>query len=796
MEKEKEYFKEHYRKLKKKTKNFIRPKKRKYIELKKRIKNPIISLKYYRELKKKINLNSIIISSILIIISYYLFKDAILSIINTIVHNFNNKYALQLNYELFIKIPNIFYLILLFYFIVFCKKHITSKNINIIDKAIIYSIIFSLVSLLVVKIKNEVFLIFISFLFILIIRFIFYTINNKEKNINNIRTLGDIYNGDYCLIGLVHMIIKDSDKIREDLFERNQIIDNLCYSIITSIDSIDCFTIGVVGNWGSGKSTILELTKKAMRKKFLIDYDLVIIDDFDPWAIKSQDSLILAMYNTIMENLGKNIGYFKRKKVQNALINISTSVPYIGKGIGNYFENRIDDYSEYKEIKNELEEKLKKSNKHFVFIIDNLDRINSDNIIFLLTLIETLFKLPRITYIVAYDKDRLKDIFNKKTDKIDPQYIEKIINKEIKVPEISNLEKQRIFYDCLKNLMVYDSDYKCNSSISNQKIEEINNDILTKVALKFNNTRDFIRFLNFIIYDILFTLLNRLDFLIIKLIEFLDYQLYNKISKNKNFITSKVENINYCTEKEIAFFKEIKESEFFDLLQLLSLKSTNFYNLVKDSPEEKNPICDINSEILRDSICNNDSFEDYFSSNIFTKEYKELIQYFKLANNVEYNIISEFFNKNNKYLEYYYLNSLWKYLLNIISKKDSSTEYFRMGLFCYFINKSKTYLYCNNENKSSISSMIDQIFRLIFGLIKEFPYWEHELFSKKEVFSSKEIKQFLEKLEYSYDSEIYRQTMQNIENMLKLEETIYNKELTDAIKIALKEIENDKNNIK
>lgn len=344
--------------------------------------------------------------------------------------------------------------------------------------------------------------------------------------------------------------------------------------------------------------------------------------------------------------------------------------------------------------------------------------------------------------------------------------------------------------------MVYDSDYKCNSSISNQKIEDINNDILTKVALKFNNTRDFIRFLNFIIYDILFTPLNRLDFLIIKLIEFLDYQLYNKISKNKNFITSKVENINYCTEKEIAFFKEIKESEFFDLLQLLSLKSTNFYNLVKDSPEEKNPICDINSEILRDSICNNDSFEDYFSSNIFTKEYKELIQYFKLANNVEYNIISEFFNKNNKYLEYYYLNSLWKYLLNIISKKDSSTEYFRMGLFCYFINKSKTYLYCNNENKSSISSMMDQIFRLIFGLIKEFPYWEHELFSKKEVFSSKEIKQFLEKLEYSYDSEIYRQTMQNIENMLKLEETIYNKELTDAIKIALKEIENDKNNIK
>ena len=415
MEKEKKYFKEYYRKLKNKTKNFIRPKKRKYIELRKRFTNSINSLKYCRELKKKINFNFIVILSVSIIIFYYLFKDAIISIINNIVSNFNNKYSLQLNFELFNKIPNIFYIILIFYFIIFCKNHITSKNINIIDKIIVYAIIFSLASSSVIKAKNEVFLIFILFLFLLIFRFIFYTINNKEKNVNNIKTLVDIYNGDYSLICLIDMIIKDSDKIREDLFERNQIIDNLCYSIITSIDSLDCFTIGVVGNWGSGKSTILELTKKAMRKKFLIDYDLVIIDDFDPWAIKSQDSLILAMYNTIMENLGKNIGYFKRKKVQNALINISTSVPYIGKGIGNYFENRIDDYSEYREIKNELEEKLKKSNKHFVFIIDNLDRINSDNIIFLLTLIETLFKLPRITYIVAYDKDRLKDIFNKKT---------------------------------------------------------------------------------------------------------------------------------------------------------------------------------------------------------------------------------------------------------------------------------------------------------------------------------------------------------------------------------------------
>ena len=73
----------------------------------------------------------------------------------------------------------------------------------------------------------------------------------------------------------------------------------------------DCFTIGVIGEWGSGKSTIINFAKQELKDT----KDLIIIDDFDPWTINSEDALILAMYNTIIENLGENISYFKRKKV-------------------------------------------------------------------------------------------------------------------------------------------------------------------------------------------------------------------------------------------------------------------------------------------------------------------------------------------------------------------------------------------------------------------------------------------------------------------------------------------------
>jgi len=175
-------------------------------------------------------------------------------------------------------------------------------------------------------------------------------------------TLNQLLSASFEIKDISKIIIKDGDNDIPDIFKINQTKKEL----ISDINNYS--SIGIVGEWGTGKSTLINTTIKELDKS-----DYIIIKDFDSWAIKSQDALILAMYNTIIENLEKNINYFKRKKVQNALINITTNIPYIGKGIGNYFENRIDEYTEYKEIKADLEEKLEKFDKRLIFIIDNLD---------------------------------------------------------------------------------------------------------------------------------------------------------------------------------------------------------------------------------------------------------------------------------------------------------------------------------------------------------------------------------------------------------------------------------------
>lgn len=355
-------------------------------------------------------------------------------------------------------------------------------------------------------------------------------------------TLNQLLSASFEIKDISKIIIKDGDNDIPDIFKINQTKKEL----ISDINNYS--SIGIVGEWGTGKSTLINTTIKELDKS-----DYIIIKDFDSWAIKSQDALILAMYNTIIENLGENIGYFKRKKVHSALINITTNIPYIGKGIVNYFENRIDEYTEYKEIKADLEEKLEKFDKRLIFIIDNLDRMNSNNVLFLLTLIETLFKLPKITYILAYDKNRLNDIF--KDNQLDLRYLEKIINKEIFMPILD----RDTLEECIENLInIY------NYDLQNPKVVKL-------ICKRFTNIRQFIHFCNYLTKkpDFLNVFIKQKiesDYFIIQAIKYLDYNTYLNIYNDRESLVD----IKHRTETISNKYKDYE-----DLMYLLFSESEN-----------------------------------------------------------------------------------------------------------------------------------------------------------------------------------------------------------------------------
>lgn len=656
--------------------------------------------KYFKELRKKVDIYFVIILSMLSSLSIYILYEgkilnqeniyvlmAVLTIsfivyIFSIKENFKSKNINELDKAIFFS--NIFLITSLFMFIIIksinnkdllliynLTKRLIQGSISISFAVIITSVIFALIVLSLILISTR--------------SYLYKKVKSPKENYKKVCTLWDIYTGNFNDKDLKNLKIEDSDKIEHDLFGRTPIVANLYDSITNFKEHSDCFTIGVVGEWGSGKSSIIELTKnKILSEKFKNNF--IIIDDFDPWAIKSQDALILAMYNTIMENLGENISYFRRKKIESALINITTNIPYIGKGIGSFFENRIDDYTEYKEIKADLEEKLEKFDKRLIFIIDNLDRMNSENVLFLLTLIGTLFKLPNITYIVAYDKYRLKTIF--RTDKIDSKYIEKIINQEILIPKIHPSNKQYIFYTCLKNCIKTNIEFL--SIIDKKILEEFDNCILRKITSKFNNIRDFIRFLNFINYDMntTFSFEYENTFLILKTIQFLDNKLYIQLFKIKKLITHESnQNLN---EEKHKIYQELERSNLFDLLELIPFKNSTYDNL-----NDSDPYLVKNVEEFLDNwlnFCNSIYFDNLFSTTVYNFveiEIKELFSKMPFT----YNTIIDIFNKNKIYLDSFFIFFLGLNLWGV-DNLNYDLSCLKIYTLVFFIDKIK-----NNELK-------------------------------------------------------------------------------------------------
>lgn len=170
--------------------------------------------------------------------------------------------------------------------------------------------------------------------------------------------------------------------------------------------------------------------------------------------------------------------------------------------------------------------------KKIVLVIDNIDRAEADNILFLFKLIGAVFDLPNILYILSYDDKRIKAVFEDEK-KINPKYIEKIVQQEIAIPDIQKEWLETICDECIKNLLQC---YGVTEDWLNQYtriIQVISTSITSLRQLKrlFNTA-----FVTTFYYD---NILFKPHLLAIETIRFLEPELYETIKSNPQFFISR-----------------------------------------------------------------------------------------------------------------------------------------------------------------------------------------------------------------------------------------------------------------
>lgn len=511
-------------------------------------------------------------------------------------------------------------------------------------------------------------------------------LHNYESKKGNLIDLKDLFENRFERINGKPILLFEKD-VDYDLLDRDRVVNQL-YNSIIHCQPYQSYVISLEGEWGSGKTTIINNIKRLLKENTISTKEYIYIDDFDPWLYETQDALLLAMLDAIIRHSGIHYSPSRFSGIIKELSETVSNGHWAGNLMQNLFSRLEKPGSSVIKLKERIGRYLHSTNKTIVFVLDNIDRASNDNVIFLFKLISIVFDLPGIIYILAFEKDRISDIL-KNTHHIDPRFIEKIIQQEIKMPVISHERANELYLTCIDNLL------KAYGVPNNEIIEFM--PVAQYIIDKTHNIRTFKRMVNSV-FPIVFCddiLLKKRDLLAIEAIHFFDPDLFYAIYKAPQFFIShdkidtdvvKMSFDKSAFNKEGSdFFKNLfdKHKDAQEILSILFPYVKHYKN--KMQLESEHSMSDPEAvQISRQSrICSGKYFDLYFSYNTNN--------YMKIRKNIEsmINLINRM-QKKTLEVDLKRVEQIVRDYLSVLNNEDHKEWIERLQIYISDVNKDKT----------------------------------------------------------------------------------------------------------
>lgn len=228
--------------------------------------------------------------------------------------------------------------------------------------------------------------------------------------------------------------------------------------VVVQLSVPNGYVIGLHGQWGSGKSTILNFVAEYLKQhNDKHPANKIIHIDFRPWIITGHQDLVSSFFKILSENLQP-----KRRRLKRGLgwITDTTSnlVDAVGKvavmadpsaGVvsslaGNVTKKSLDSLTSLllqepslQKAYEDLKEQLAQSRKHFLVTIDDIDRLRNVDIRCVIQMVKSIGQLPNMVYLLCYDRKIVWNALDQDTIHMGPSYAEKIVQQELEIPKPS-----------------------------------------------------------------------------------------------------------------------------------------------------------------------------------------------------------------------------------------------------------------------------------------------------------------------------------------------------------------------
>ncbi len=280
--------------------------------------------------------------------------------------------------------------------------------------------------------------------------------------------------------------------------------------------------IGLSGSWGSGKSTVLNYCAGELEK--LPNGPRVIA--FDAWLFRGSGRTIEGLLGLIGEEIENNYLYRNARSVARQLAKLlSVGEPRL-RELPKIFEPSDDPVKQ----REKFAKLIADTNERFVVLIDDLERLNQEEIHAVLKTVREGALVPGITYLLSYDRAHLVELLGA-AGGVGIGYLDKIIQEEMELsrPELS---KWRAFAQGELNLILAGADDKLAKDFHERLVgveEEIAEILQTPRHLK--RVRLAVQHIS----GRLRKVLNPFDLLVLELLRQRYRGLYDLIRKHPNF---------------------------------------------------------------------------------------------------------------------------------------------------------------------------------------------------------------------------------------------------------------------
>ena len=231
------------------------------------------------------------------------------------------------------------------------------------------------------------------------------------------------------------------EKLEEDGLNRGSFAESLAKTLV-QYSFPSSLTIGLYGEWGSGKTSLLNMVFENVER---ID-DGVVVLRFNPWLCSDSKQLVTQFFKQMATAIK-----LKKRAADKAwelidqyadILGATSVIPVAGEIVAAFTkvltkkaeEETKERTNDLQESKNQIIKKLKDEKIKIIVSIDDIDRLSEEEIVAVFQLVKSLADFPNTIYVLAFDYDVVVRALGKVQHGDGKEYLEKIVQVPFEIP--------------------------------------------------------------------------------------------------------------------------------------------------------------------------------------------------------------------------------------------------------------------------------------------------------------------------------------------------------------------------